>query len=249
MEKNLETNIKDIISSKMEEGIVEEIITKEFESSIRSATDQLFNRYGGITSIIEKKIKSVMVPYLENYDYSEYIVKLDAVLVDILKNSTVDNKEIIKNFKHLVDYERKSTINATDLFEEWMKYVAENVETHGLDVYFEDSPHYESVEVNYYVEYNEERSWSSHKSAVIIFECEHDEEMNFEVRIHRWDHNKKNEWTLDYEGIRDLTSLKRLNSFQILLMQLSQDYTSIILDLDSDSSEVEPDAEPEASFS
>lgn len=31
MEKNLETNIKDIISAKMEEGIVEEIITKSLK--------------------------------------------------------------------------------------------------------------------------------------------------------------------------------------------------------------------------
>lgn len=90
---NLEDSIKNTIEKKLEDGTVEKLIAEQFENGIANALDSLFRSYGDVTKIIEKKVKEVMVPYLESYDYSDYILKLDSVLVDVLQNTAMENKK------------------------------------------------------------------------------------------------------------------------------------------------------------
>ncbi|WP_458123374.1 hypothetical protein [Paenibacillus sp. Z3-2] len=247
---SLENGIKDVINTKLEDGTVEKLIGEQLEKGVLNALDNLFRSYGDVTKIIEEKVKSVMIPYLEGYDYSRYIAKLDSVLVDVLQSSALENKKLLENFKELMIPEQDKTIKATELFERWMKYVAKNVETDDLDVCYEDGPPtYEYVSVSFEVDYNEERSWSDMRNAVLVFECEHDEKMNYQIRIHNWKRFDKDEWTIDYKSIHDINSLKYLDEFAIFLMKLSQNGTKLILDSDGDSDEVEPEEKPEASFS
>jgi hypothetical protein len=245
---NLESSIKDVISKKLEEGIVEKLIAEQLENGIKNALKDLLGSYGDVTKIIEKQIKAVMIPYLENYDYSEYITKLDTVLVDILKNSALENKKMLENFKELMIPEPQKTINITELFEQWMKHVAKNVETDGLDICYDDAVTYENVVVNFDIEFLEGRSWSDFEYALIAFECEHDEKMNFELKIHRWKKFDKEQWTIDYDATHNLNSLRYLNEFQILLMKLKQNGTRLILDSHGDEDEVEVEARPEPDY-
>ncbi len=245
---NLENNIKDVITKKLEEGFVEKLISEQLEIGVKNALKDLLGSYGDVTKVIEKQVKSVMVPYLESYDYSKYITKLDSVLVDVLKSSALENKKLLENFKELMIPEPEKTIKVTDLFERWIKYVENNVETDGLEVCYDDEPSYENVEVRFEIDYNNERSWSDMERAVLVFECDHDEEMNVEINIHRWKKFDKEEWTIDYDSVHDLNSLRHIDEFEILMMKLKQNYTKLILDSDGDSVEVEPEARPEASF-
>lgn len=247
---SLENSIKDVIAKKLEDGTVEKLIEQQLEKGVTNALDSLFRSYGDVTKVIEDKVKSVMIPFLETYDYSEYIVKLDSVLVDVLQSSALENKKLLENFKDLMIPEELKTIKVTEIFERWMLHVAENVETDELEVCYEDGPpSYEYVDVRFEVEYNEERSWSSMKHAVLVFECEHDEKMNHEIRIHTWYKYDKGEWTIERNFIHDINSLRHLDKFEMFLMKLQQNGTKLILDSDGESDEVEPESEPEASFS
>lgn len=247
---SLENSIKDVIAKKLEDGTVEKLIEQQFEKGVANALDSLFRSYGDVTKVIEEKVKSVMIPYLETYDYSEYIVKLDSVLVDVLKSSALENKRLLQNFKDLMITEELKTIKVTELYERWMKYVAINVDTNGLKVCFEDGPPtYESVEVSFEVDYNEERSWSEMKHAVLVFECERDDNLNYEMKISSWPKYDKGQWTIDNKSVHDINSLRSLDEFALFLMKLQQNGTKLILDSNGDSDEVEPEAEPEASFS
>ncbi|MEC0242001.1 hypothetical protein P4H66_19545 [Paenibacillus dokdonensis] len=247
---SLENSIKDVISMKLEDGTVEKLIGQQLEKGVENALENLFRSYGDITKIIETKVKSVMIPYLESYDYSEYITKLDSVLVDVLKSSALENKKLLENFKDLMIPEQEKTIKVTELFQRWMEYVGKNVETNGLEVCYDGGPpSYEYVEVSFEVDYNEERSWSNMKHAVLVFECEHDENMNYEIKIHTWPKYDKGEWTIEHNSVHDINSLRHLDEFSMFLMKLQQNGTKLILDSDGESDEVEPEAEPEASFS
>ncbi|QUL57542.1 hypothetical protein KDC22_14325 [Paenibacillus tritici] len=246
---SLENSIKDVIAKKLEDGTIEKLIGEQLEKGVVNALESMFRSYGDVTKVIEDKVKSVMIPYLESYDYSEYIVKLDSVLVDVLKNTALDNKKMLENFKNLMIPDEMKTIKVTELFDRWMKYVKENVETDGLEVCYDEGPYYEYVDVRFEVEYNEERSWSSVKHAVLVFECEHDEKMNVEIGIHTWPKYDKGEWTIDRHSIQDISSLRHLDEFSIFLMKLNQNGTKLILDSDSEGDEIKPDKEPEASFS
>lgn len=247
---NLENSIKDVIGKKLEDGTIEKLIEQELEKGVVNALDSLFRSYGDVTKVIEEKVKSVMVPYLEGYDYSRYIVKLDSVLVDVLKSTSLENKKLLSNFKKLiVSEEVKEVMTTTELFDKWMDYVATNVKTDGLEVNYEDSPSYEYVDVTYDFEQDERRSSSNLESGVIAFECEHDEEMNFEIKLYRWKDSKDKTWTIDYKTNLEINSLRHLNEFEIFLMNLHQAGTKIEIDTLSESGEIEPKAVPEASWS
>lgn len=247
---SIETGIKDVITKNLQDGVVEKLVAEQLEKGISSALNNLFGHYGDVTKIIEENIKSVMVPYLENYDYSEYIVKLDSVLVDVLKNCALDNKKILTNFKELItEGGINEVMKVSELFNKWTEYVAKNVETTGLQIDYDDGVSYARVPVEINVEYDEGREWSSYEYATLIFECEHDGEMNFELKLYRWKEDKEKMWTIDYKTACDITSIKNLNEFEIFLMKLNQNRTKIEIDTEFEEDEVAPEAEPEADFS
>ncbi|MEH7820598.1 hypothetical protein OC624_06030 [Bacillus altitudinis] len=143
---NLEKNIKDVIAQQLENGIVENLIAEQLKQGVSKALEDLFASYGGeARKVIENKLKSVIVPYLETYDYSEYITELDHVLVETIKEASFDNRKLLENFKNLMIEEKEKTIKLSDLFNEWKKYVAKEIETEGLEVEFYERPEYEVV--------------------------------------------------------------------------------------------------------
>ncbi|MBX4266593.1 hypothetical protein [Clostridium estertheticum] len=246
---SLENEIKDIISKKLEDGTIEKLLSEQLESGIKKSLDNILGNYGDVTKILEKKIKEVMVPFLENYDYSKYIIKLDSVLVDVLKDSTLENRTLLGNFKNLmmIDPDKK-TIKSSEIFEEWKKYVAKNVETSGLDICEDEQPCYEDVEVTIDFDENDSASWESFEYGTLLLQCEHDENMNFALKLSRWKQDKDKKWDISYSCDENIKSLRFLNDFKIFLMKLDQARIKLELDITCESYDVEPDTEPEASF-
>lgn len=223
---NLENNIKDVITKKLEDGTIERIVSEQLEKSVSNALEDLFRSYGDVTKVIKDKVKSVMVPYLEGYDYSKYITKLDSVLVDILEKSTLDNRKILENFKELMSSESiPETIKISDIYEKWCEYCKENVDEDNVE--FMD---YEGryINVNLHVE-EVSGDWNEYEKHVVTFTCEEDEDLNVEFMITKWKEYDDNH-RLDWDKKCNLKSLKFLNKFDMFMMNLDQACTDIILD-------------------
>lgn len=248
MKMNLENSIKDVISRKLEDGSIEKLIEQQLEKGVVNALDSLFRSYGDVTKVIEEKVKSVMVPYLESYDYSRYLTKLDTVLVEVLKNSSLENKKLLENFKELMIPEERKSIKVSELFEAYTKYVAENVDTDDLEINYDDYPTYQSVDVAIDVEYDD-RNWGSFEYATLTFECAQDENMNFAIKISRWKESRKKDWDISYSTSCDIKSLRHLSGFELFLTRLTQAHVTLEIDTNSENYEVTPEKEPEASFS
>jgi hypothetical protein len=248
---SLEDSIKDIISRKLTDGTVERSVEKYVEEGINHALKDLFGSYGDVTKVIEKQVKSVMVPYLENYDYSRYITKLDEVLIEVLKHSAIENKELLDNFKDIITAPSiEKEIKMSDIFKQWMKYVADNVETDGLEIDYDDEPSYEAVGVWFEVEEDEDRyDWSIYKNATVKFECEHDEKMNAIFKLSRWKDSSRKGWDIEFKAVADISSLRYLDKFSIFLLKLKQNNIKVILDEMSDNDSVRPEKQPEADWS
>lgn len=246
---SIENSVKDVITEKLEEGIIERLVAENLEKGINKSLENLLGNYGDVTKIIEGKIKDVMVKQLEAYDYSKYVVKLDCVLTEILKKTSLDNKKILENFKELmVDSEFPKVVKVSDIFEQFKKHVAKNVETNDLEVEYDDGVSYENVSVTMEVEREEKRSWSSSsfEYAKVVFECEKDENLNFEIRLSKFmDYG----WKLSTEIDTSIKSLRYLDGLKIYLLKLNQSSAKIEIDEDDLEDEVQPEKEPEASFS
>ena len=243
---NLENGIKEVIDNSMNSGMIEKAINDQMEKSINKAVENLFENWGKATEIIEKKIKEVIVPQLERYDYSRYIVKLDSILTEIMKNTTVDNSRILNNFKEYMFNDIPKEIKMNEIFEKYCDFVSKNASSDDLEINIDDEPTYESFEVTYEVDKNENKSWSSFEHAVLTFECEHDEKMNFQVTLTRWE--KDNYWTLEFKKAADLRSLRDVKEFEIYLTKLDQNHVEIIMDDEYGSEDIILEQRPEPEY-
>lgn len=223
---NLENNIKDCISRELEKGVIEKVIAEQLEKCVTKSISDMFSYGGEIKKVIEEKVKSVMIPYLENYDYSKYITKLDSVLVDVLKNTALDNTRILENFKHLMTSEGDpKVIKLTDIFEKWNKYCEENVDRDNIEMDFEGT----YIRTSFTVE-DVSESWSIYKTYMVIFECEDDEDLKFEFSIQAYKPKEGTRFTSNYKNVGDIRSLRYLNDFEILMMRISEGYENIVVD-------------------
>lgn len=213
---------------------VNKIVKEKFMNALGSAIENAF-KWGGARHAIENKVKEVMVPYIEEYDFSAYLPKLDAVLTELVNSDTcMANKQMLENFKELLTEPEQKEIKVTDLFKEWIKWCNEAIDTDSC------------VNCEMRVDELEKASWSSVQRAVIIFENEHDSDLNVEIPISKWiwGNGKEETYTISKSGDVVISSLRRLNDFQMLLLRLERAGTKIIIDKEYDDSYIRLDAEP-----
>lgn len=230
---------------------VSEIVKEKFMKALGDAVDNAF-RWGDARKALENKVKEVMVPYIENYDFSAYLPKLDSVLTDLVNcEMLMSNKKILENFKELMTEPERKEIKLTELFEEWIKQCEKNIDTYNLEVCYDDGVSYQSVGCTMRFELQEKPSWSCFQRAVIIFENEHDEKLNIEIPVSKWIGNarKVEPYTISVSSNIMLSSLRRLSAFEVLLLRLERACTAIIIDKDYDDNCIQPVKVPEATFS
>ena len=227
------------------------IVKDKFMKALGSAIEDAFRR-GDAKHAIEDKVKEVMVPYIEQYDFSEYLPKLDSVLTEIVNSDfCIENKKILENFEKLMLEPEQKEIKLTDLFKAWVKQCEKDIDTDGLDIDYDDEVSYQSVDCEMRFELEDKPSWSSCQRAVITFENEHDEKLNVEIPVSKWiwNNGKEEPYTLSVYKDLMISSLRGLSEFDVLLLRLSRAGTAIIIDKEYYDSCICPEKEPEASFS
>jgi hypothetical protein len=248
---NLEQSVKDTISKQIEGGMVERVIAEKLEKGVEKALDDMFCSWNGdVAKTIKKELEAVVVPFLEGYDYSNYVVKLDHVLTNILKQTNVENNQLLENFKELMTTEEfEKEIKISNIKEKWAEFAGEEIETTDLEICYDDEVSYEMVEASMVFEQNEERSWSTYQQGMLVFECEQDPKLNREIEIYRFTDMNSGKWKIRYAKNTNIESIRGLDSFEIYLMRLEQARANIELDETDEYVEIYPKQEPEASFS
>lgn len=236
----IETKIKDVISAKLGEGLIEKLIAENLEKGINHSIERLLGEYGDITQVIEGKIKEVMLKQLSSYDYTKYVVNLDYVLTEILQRTTLDHKKILENFKELM-LERNfpQIIKLSVVFEEFKEFVAESVDIDELEI---NGLNYENVSVTMKVEHEEERGWSNCINAKIVLECKKDEKLNCEIHISKY---REYPWEFVSKSDLSINSLRYLDRFKLYILKLYQCGAKIEIDEEYLEDRVIPNEQPE----
>lgn len=227
------------------------IVKEKFMKAVDGAVEDAF-RWGDIKHAIEAKIKEVMVPYIEKRDFSEYLPKLDTVLTEIVNSSNcVSDKRLLENFKELMTEPELKSIKVTEIFKAWIKQCEKDIDTDDLEICYDDGASYCPVECEMRFETEERPSWSCFERGRIILENEHDDELNIEIPVSKFVSRSGNEepYSLSISSDIMISSLLRLNDFQLLLLRLQRAGTEIVIDKEYDDGEIYPEAEPEATFS
>ena len=227
---NIETAIKDVISNSLDSGLIEKLVKENLEIGVNKALENLFSTYGEATKVIEKEIKSVMLSQLDAFNYSKHIVKLDQVLVEILQNTTLDNRKILGNFKELMSEEKPpKNITSVELFNAYKKHVAENVDTSDLEIDYEnyDEPRYKDINATLETVFQDSPSWSNFEYCSLLLCCEEDESLNIEIKLSKYNDKP---WTIDRAIETTVRSLRYLSDFDLYLLKLSQITAEIEID-------------------
>ncbi|MDF2841656.1 MAG: phage protein [Herbinix sp.] len=247
--ETLESAVLQAITVELQSDLIPNLVKKYLEKGISDVLADLTGYGGDVRKVLKQKLRDTMVPCIEQNDFNVYMVKLDTVLTEIInKTSLIENKEILDNFKDLMAEPDKGSIKLSEIFVEWQKHVAANVNTSGLDANCEDGePSYELVEVTMSVDIQNRGSGyykSNYDDATVFFKCEHDPEMDFEFRLYK--HKDTKVWkNIGLNEYCNVNGLRHLGDFQIFLMKLNRAFVEIEIDDQEDSAEVEPDAKPE----
>lgn len=243
--------ISEVVNNKLNDGTVEKLIEKKLEEAIGTALDSIFSYRGEGREVIEKKLNEVMVPAIERHDFNQYLIKLDDVLSNIISQTSLeDNKKILDNFSGLMKEPDSKEINLTEIFNEYCKHVAKNIDTSNLEACCEDGePYYECVVANMEVEHVD-KSWfsSSFDDCYVNFTCEEDENLNCQIKLFK--NKTEDKWRI-LRGIDsiEINSLRNLSDFEIFLMVIQRSYLSISLDTEHEcADDIEPEEKPEWSL-
>ncbi|MDY3057757.1 MAG: hypothetical protein SOR66_08360 [Mediterraneibacter faecis] len=241
-----EERIAKAVTDKLNDGTVEELVSDAVTKALKSSIEEQFRWSGEAKKIIDEKVKEVMTPAIERVNLDEYTVKLDAVLTEIINSTNlIDNKEILGNFKSLMTEPDKDTISLKEVFEKYKEYVSESVDTSELEVYTDDEPRYQNVEVRVSVDIR--NNMFGGRFCNLVFECEEDEKLTKVIHLYE---SKSNRFRITgFKSELDINSLRYVDEFDILMMRLDRAFCNItdIMDMYDDNVEVE--AEPEASWS
>lgn len=85
---NFDEDITKIIDKILQDGTVEKIIREKITKGFASEIESSFC-YGKLRDAVRKRIDEVLVPFIENYNMGEYIIKLDTVLSEIVNATTL----------------------------------------------------------------------------------------------------------------------------------------------------------------
>lgn len=249
---NLEMSISKAIEKKLIDGTIEKIITDQFEKSVIAGINSLFSEYGEVTEIIKKKIKTQFQSKLEEFNYNEYITKLDLMLTNVVKNSP--HSKIMNNFKGLMcfneKYEGNKQISIENIFDNYSEYVDEYIDTTNLEIIYDDSVYYESPEITYSFDIEKDNYSSYFQHALIQLRCSKDDNVNLDLKLIKTI-NQKN-WKIDGDLINNINikSLRYIEKFIIFIINLFQNDTEIIIDEDETEGymEVEITSVPEPDY-
>ena len=248
---NFDEDIKKITDEILSDGTVDQIIREKLTDGIEKAISSSFS-YGKLGNAVKERIEQILVPFIEGYDMSAYITKLDTVLTEIVNKSVLmDNKQMLENFQYLMKEPQITEIKLTDLFKEYEKFVAENMDTSGREVEWDELPEYKPMTVCFDLEEDRERIWSSFKYATIDFtvdEEEQQEELNRTVRLSKWDCDRRDGWEIRVDANPNLNSLRNLDKFDLLLLKLQRADVRIIADKSDDEDYVYSDTKPELAY-
>lgn len=242
----MKEELLNIAMQSLSDDDVKEIVKDKFKKMMERSVEDAF-RWGDAEKAIKRKVTEVVVPYIEKYDFSEYLPKLDSVLTEIVNSDAcIENKTILENFRGLMIEPEQKEIKVTDLFKIWKNRCEKEIDTSELDIDYDDGVPYSRIGCEMSVEELDKPSWSNVQRAVIMFENEHDESLNIEIPISKWvwDSGKEEPYTLSLENDLMISSLRNMCDFEILLMRLTRARTPIIIDKDYDTDDIFLEAEP-----
>lgn len=260
----LQDEINNVVSNALKDtDFINETITTKVKSAVTSAIENIF-KWGDAKELIEEKLTDVMIPAIKSYDFSQYVSQLDIIMNELLHSpAVICNNKILNNFKTIMTPPDVKFVTLEQLFKQYCKFVAEDIDTDGRDINYDDGVSYEPIECvleseNIKSEYT--RFSSNSENYVLSFHTEEDdakteynEPLNFDVTLYRWSWMPQGEYHISI--LIDPKSVRHMSDFEAFIYSLVMANISVNLMPDEDMESgihfdetVTPEKEPEPTY-
>lgn len=216
---NLESKIQETINNYLASEKIEKQIEKSIDEAVKKAMYNLTGYNGILTNVIERNVKSSLVPMIEKYDYSEFAVKLDTVLTEILKQSTLPTDNILNKFKILNTVIDKKEIDIEDILEEYINCKKDSIDTDDLET--DEEGYYYPVECSLTVN---DTGYFLNKKSLIFSNGSNEEDIEIPLTKH-W---KEDDYYIESGLSFDLRNLSCLNDFEVFILNLERSRIKVI---------------------
>lgn len=243
--------IKKIYDDKLSDGTFEKIVSENFEKMVNDACKDLFTWNGPIKKQMEEKIKGVMSGVLEGTDFSTYVVKLQDVINESLKNTSLeDYKEVAKSVKSICgvnEIEYRQKVSVSEMFKNYVEYLQEEFVESDFD---DDEISSEEGTKNAYLECyvnvedvddEEEKGYFYKKRDRKVVTLNHDKEDDHPDTVIQFHLEKdySGNWNVRIDKNFKITDLRYLPNFITYLINLEQRSANIQIDTSDDSTDAE----------
>lgn len=256
---SLDQAILNAVANQIQSPDFEKVIADAVQTKIKKAVEDIFSYNSDVNKLIQNKIKSLLVPSIEAFDMSKYAEKLEAVLDEILAQTTVaETGNLLRNFKGLMCCDVHETVTVSELFEKYNKFVASDIDTSKLDVIHEDGDPYYASPITH-VEVTIEKGGFFRKDEnpdyIIDFTCEEDPKLDRRIRAYTSD------YSVEVNGHKvgspfsarhniNVADLRHMDSFELFTQAMYRRFSKIALDtLSEECDDIEVEDTPEISFS
>ncbi|MFT9004105.1 MAG: hypothetical protein ABF991_05285 [Liquorilactobacillus hordei] len=231
--------LEEQILSQMNSYLNSEEVTEKVGNAVKKATDDviqdLFTSYDApVKKIINKALKTGLLKQMEKQDYSQSVVSLELLVRQIIKQASAENNNTLKRFKDWATFEPPEKVKTSEIFEKYLKFVEESIDTSELEVEFDDGPAFDGGVANMEIEVH----GSTHK---VKLTCENDESLNREFEI--FDFSK----TI-YLRNNGNQSLRMVDEFEFWLTNLEANNVVIEVDEITAEEDVVVEEEPEPNY-
>lgn len=230
--------LEEQILSQMKSYLNSEEVTEKIGNAVKKATDDviqdLFTSYNSpVKKIINDSLKSGLLKQMEKEDYSKSVVSLELLVRQVIKQASAENNNTLKRFEDWATFEPPEKVKTSEIFEKYLKFVEENIDTSELEVEFEDGPSFDGGVANMEIDILS-------NSKKVKLTCENDESLNREFEIFDFG---KTIWLR--EGNQ---SLRMVDEFEFWLRNLEANKVKVEIDETTIEEDVEVEEEPEPNY-
>ena len=235
---DIEKKVADVTSSLFTDGWVENQIQEAIKSAIQRAIADQFSWSGAGYKKIKEIVDASCEKSIGMVRAEDYFPKIEIFLKEIMDQTVeAEKKKLLGNFREFMIHDDipepekggyKRYIGLGQVFEKYRKFVAEEFDTDGREIDYDDNPTYVPVECRAYIEEAERPKYyiSNMEHATLFLvtedgEDEHGESCNFAIPLNRWNEHDRDGWWIARDAVSiDITDLRHANSMMCYLSKL-----------------------------
>lgn len=221
--KQIEEMINKNLETKFNDGTIEKMIDESVNKMIKNVLDNATSSYSEPATKIEKKIKEIICQSIENYDFSQYLIKITDVLDRVLTADLIkDNRRIANNLETILNFKRpEKDISMETIFEKYCDWVKDE-----LEVDYKDCDYTDDGETCVHCMFEKDKDNYNYYFKTFTDKDEEVEDYTINLSLYESYNRKINIAEIESTD-ENISSIRYLNKFVCYLMLLKQNYCDI----------------------